>query len=102
MTRTNLRLQKSIAAFELLVLVLDNFYAVDNLHETGLQSFGLSGDNGQSSVLVWSEKGPGVEAETMRSHDVVVVEARCSDAYVAMIGLDVRSRQSKETYSISA
>jgi hypothetical protein len=56
MTRINLRLQKSIAAFELLVLVLDDFYAVDNLHETGLQSFGLSSDNGQSNVLLGFEK----------------------------------------------
>jgi hypothetical protein len=41
-----LRLQESVAAFELLVLVLDDFHAIDNLHEAGLQLLGLSSDVG--------------------------------------------------------
>jgi hypothetical protein len=40
---SDLRLQKSVAALELLVLVLDDLDAIDNLHKTGLQLLGLSG-----------------------------------------------------------
>lgn len=36
------RLQELVAAFELFMLVLDNLDAINNLHQTGLESFGLS------------------------------------------------------------
>jgi hypothetical protein len=35
-------LKEAVAALELLVLVLDDLDTVDNLHESGLESFGLS------------------------------------------------------------
>jgi hypothetical protein len=35
-------LQELVAALELFMLVLDNLDAINNLHQTGLQSFGLS------------------------------------------------------------
>jgi hypothetical protein len=35
-------LQKSIAAFELFMLVLYDFHAIDNLHESSLKNLGLS------------------------------------------------------------
>lgn len=46
----NSRLKESVASLQLLMLIFDDFYAVDDVHETGLQSFGLSGDVGQSDV----------------------------------------------------
>lgn len=39
----DIRLQELVAALELLVLGLDDLYAVDNLHETCLELLGLSG-----------------------------------------------------------
>lgn len=39
----NSRLEKAIAAFELLVLVLDYLDAIDDFHEASLQLLGLSG-----------------------------------------------------------
>jgi hypothetical protein len=36
------RLKEAVAALELLMLVLDDLDTVDNLHESGLESFGLS------------------------------------------------------------
>lgn len=38
----NVRLQELVAAFELFMLVLDNLDAINNLHQAGLESFGLS------------------------------------------------------------
>jgi len=38
----DIRLQELVAPFELLVLRLDDLYAVDNLHETCLELLGLS------------------------------------------------------------
>jgi hypothetical protein len=38
----NSRLEEAVAAFELLVLVLDDFDAIDNLHKACLKLLGLS------------------------------------------------------------
>jgi hypothetical protein len=64
-------LQESVAAFELFVLVLYDFDAIDNLHETGLKHFGLSEILVSRMFIVL--KGPGVIAETVRSDDDVEV-----------------------------
>lgn len=44
--RVHVRLQKPIAALELLVFVLDDFDAVNDFHKASLERFGLSGENG--------------------------------------------------------
>jgi hypothetical protein len=44
-------LQELVAALELFMLVLDNLDAINNLHQTGLQSFGLSS---KTVSLIWT------------------------------------------------
>jgi hypothetical protein len=46
----NSRLQKAVTALEFFMLVLDDFDAIDNLHQTGLQLFRLSGCASQRKV----------------------------------------------------
>ena len=41
-TREDIRLQELVAALKLLVFRPNNFYAVNNLHKTGLELLGLS------------------------------------------------------------
>jgi hypothetical protein len=45
-SHNDLRLQKLVAALQLLVFVLDDLYAIDDVHEAGLQGLGLSSENG--------------------------------------------------------
>jgi hypothetical protein len=68
-------LEEPVAAFKLLVLILDDFYAIDYVHEAGLQRFRLPAL--LVSGMLERLGGQSVASETMHStHDLIDAEAQ--------------------------